>query len=149
METATRSNPSVDTEAAARLRLVVMRLARRLRQQAPEGVTPSQLSAISTLFVRGPMTLGELADAERVRPPTMTRVVASLEEGGLVERQRDEKDRRCARVALTRTGRTFVERSRTRKTAYLVGRMKKLSAEEVDALGRAIEILEKVVEEDV
>ena len=126
-----------------------MRVARRLRQQAPEGATPSQLSALSTLFVRGPLTLGELAEAERVRPPTMTRIVASLEEATLVERERDENDRRCARVVLTKLGRTFVERSRTRKTAYLVGRLKKLSEEEVDALERATEILEKVVEEDV
>jgi DNA-binding MarR family transcriptional regulator len=92
--------------------------------------------------------LGELAEAERVRPPTMTRVVASLEEGGLVERARDEKDRRCARVVLTKLGRTFVERSRTRKTAYLVGRLKRLSEEELSALERATEILEKVVEEE-
>jgi DNA-binding MarR family transcriptional regulator len=149
METATRSGSSVDSGTAARLQLAVMRLARRLRQQAPEGVTPSQLSALSTLYVRGPLTLGELAVGERVRPPTMTRIVASLEVGRLVERERDENDRRCARVALTKLGRTFVERSRTRKTAYLVGRLKKLSADDVQTLARATEILEQVVEEDV
>jgi DNA-binding MarR family transcriptional regulator len=144
---ATRTS-SVDTRAAARLQLAVMRLARRLRQQAPEGITPSQLSALSTLFVRGALTLGELAEAERVRPPTMTRIVGGLEESGLVERTRDEKDRRCARVVLTKLGRTFVERSRTKKTAYLVGRLKDLSEEDVTALERATEILEKVVEEE-
>jgi len=147
MKTKTRSG--VDAGSAARLQLTVMRLARRLRQQAPEGVTPSQLSALSTLYVRGPLTLGELAEAERVRPPTMTRIVAGLEEAGLLERERDEKDRRCARVVVTRAGRTFVERSRTKKTAYLVGRLKKLSQEEVATLKRATEILEKVVEEEV
>ena len=147
METKTKQT-EVDTASAARLQLAVMRLARRLRQQAPKGVTPSQLSALSTLYVRGPLALGVLADAERVRPPTMTRVVASLEEAELIERERDESDRRCVRLKLTRLGRTFVDRSRTRKTAYLVGRLKKLSEDEVATLERATEILEKVVEEE-
>jgi DNA-binding MarR family transcriptional regulator len=77
----------------------------------------------------------------------MTRVVAGLGEARLLERERDERDRRCARVVLTRAGRSFVERSRTRKTAYLVGRLKELSEEEVETLERATDILEKVVEE--
>ena len=145
----TRTIRETDTETAARLRLAVMRLARRLRQQAPEGATPSQLSALSTLHERGPLTLKELAEAERVRPPTMTRVVASLEAAELVERERDDNDRRCARVALTRLGRTFVEKSRTRKTAYLDGRLKKLSEEDVATLERATANLEGIVEEEV
>lgn len=148
MTTKTKTGSAVDAASAARLRLAVMRLARRLRQQAPEGVTPSQLSAMSTLDVRGPLTLGELAEAERVRPPTMTRVIAGLEEAGLVERIRDDRDRRCTRATLTKLGSTFVERSRTRKTAYLVGRLKRLTDEEVATIERATEILEKVIEEE-
>src|ERR687891_597030 len=93
-----------DTELATRLRLGIMRLARRLRQQAPEGITPSQLSALATLEGNGPLTLKDLAAAERVQPPTMTRIVAALEEAGLVVRSVDKKDRRCSNLKLTGDG---------------------------------------------
>src|SRR5207248_11562840 len=93
-----------DTDLAARLRLAITRLARRLRQQAEGEVTPSQLSALSSVERLGPVTLGELAAVERVQPPSMTRIVAGLEEAGLVARKVDERDRRIARVPTTVAG---------------------------------------------
>jgi DNA-binding MarR family transcriptional regulator len=136
-----------DSEIAARLRLVVMRLARRLRQQAPAGVTPSQLSALATLSAKGPMTLGALAEAERVRPPSMTRIVVALEEDELVAREQDPDDRRRATVRLTERGRKLIASNRTRKTAYLAQRMTALSEDERQTLARASEVLERMLEE--
>jgi DNA-binding MarR family transcriptional regulator len=132
---------------AARLRLAVMRLARRLRQQADQGVTPSQLAALSSIDRLGPLTLGDLSAVERVRPPTMTRIVAGLEELQLVRRERDAHDRRVARVRLTPAGQRFVQRSRTRKDAYLASRLRTLRPDEVDTLRRATAILERVLDD--
>ena len=134
-----------DTELATRLRLGVMRLARRLRQQAPEGITPSQLSALATLEGNGPLTLSELAAAERVQPPTMTRVVAALEEAGLVVRSVDKKDRRCTNLKLSADGKRLIGRARGRKTAYLAARIGALSDSDRAKLAAATEILERFV----
>jgi DNA-binding MarR family transcriptional regulator len=135
-----------DTELAARLRLAVTRLARRLRQQAEGEVTPSQLSALSSVARLGPVTLGELAAVERVQPPSMTRIVAGLEEAGLVTRKVDEHDRRIARVETTVAGERFLERSRGRKNAYLAAKVRTMSAEDRAVLARAATLLEHLLE---
>src|SRR5438309_2886518 len=95
--------PKATPELASRLRSCVARLSRRLRQEGMvnQEATPSQLTAIATLSLTGPMTLGELAGAERVKPPTMTRIVAALEERGLVRREPSPDDRRVVHVVLT------------------------------------------------
>src|SRR6266550_2565294 len=136
-----------DAELASRLRLAVMRLARRLRQQADGEVTPSQISALSSVDRLGPLTLGELSSVERVRPPTMTRIVSGLEDVQLVTRARDPHDRRIARVGLTRRGQRFVEQSRTRKDAYLAARLRSMTPVELTTLDRAGSILERVMED--
>lgn len=136
-----------DAELAARLRLAVMRLARRLRQQAPAGVTPSQLSVLSILSERGAMALGGLADAERVRPPTMTRIVAALQDERLVERAQDPDDRRRVNVVLTKDGRGLVATNRTRKNAYLAHKLRELAQEDREALERAGAVLERILED--
>jgi DNA-binding MarR family transcriptional regulator len=125
-----------------------MRLARRLRQPAPEALSPSQLSVLSTLESHGPLTPTELAAAERVKPSTITRVAAILREAGLVRRKSDPGDRRSSRVELTARGRELIERDRRRKTAYLAKQIAKLSEEEVRALNRAVELIERMVEEE-
>lgn len=135
------------TELASRLRLAVMRLARRLRQQGGEQATPSQTSALHSVERSGSLTIGDLAAAERVQPPTMTRIVAALEEGGLVVREEDPDDRRLVRVRITAEGRRLLERSRSRKTAYLAQRLRGLSEEDRSTLARAAEILERMVED--
>ena len=136
------------TELAGQLRLSVMRLARRLRQQAPEGITPSQLSALAVLESRGPMTLGELAAAERVSPPTMTRIASAIEESGLVARAADEADRRRSVMRLTSEGRALIRNSRRRKTAYLAARFQKLDADELETLERAAALMDRLVAEE-
>lgn len=143
------SNAGASDEAAvaARVRLVVMRLARRLRQQASPGVTPSQLAALSSIERLGPLTLGELSSVERVRPPTMTRIVSGLEDVQFVTRERDPHDRRVARVGLTSLGQRFVEQSRTRRDAYLAAHLRSLTPTELNTLDRAARILERLMED--
>ena len=136
-----------EAELASRLRLVVTRLARRLRTQLPGEVSPSQLAALSSVERLGPLTLGELSNTERVKPPTMTKIVACLEEQGLVSRTIDEKDRRVARVRATRAGLRFLEESRQQKDAYLAERLRSLPAADRAALERAADVLERLLEE--
>lgn len=135
-----------DSELAARLRMAVTRLSRRLRQQADVGITPTQLSALASVERLEPVTLGELASLEQVQPPSMTRVVAVLEEAGLVVRQVDARDRRVARVTTTAEGRRALLRSRTRKNAFLARRIKNLPAGDRDTLVLAIGLLESMLD---
>jgi len=132
---------------AEELRLAVTRLARRLRQHADEGMSPSQLSALSTIDRRGPMTLGDVASAERVQPPTVTAAVARLEEAGLVARTTDERDRRVSRVAVTPAGTELLRRSRRAKEAYLARRLAQLDGDDRRVLARAAELLEAILAE--
>jgi DNA-binding MarR family transcriptional regulator len=149
--THSQANPTTDPEEAVRLaaslRLAIMRLARRLRQLADEGITPSMLSALSTVERMGPLTLGDLASAEKVQPPTMTPIVARLESEGLVRREADPSDRRVALVTLDLRGKQLLERNRSRKTAYLARRLRSLGPEDRAVIGRAVDILERFVSE--
>src|SRR4051812_49673715 len=139
-----------ESELASRLRLSVPRLARRLRQQASAEaeVSPSQLATLSSVERLGPITLGDLAAVERVQPPSMTRIVAGLEDAGLVARHIDQHDRRIARVQPTVAGRRFLERSRGRKDAYLSARIRTLDATDRAVLARAASLLEKLLESE-
>jgi DNA-binding MarR family transcriptional regulator len=128
----------------SQLRLGIMRLARRLRQESVGDITQSQLSALSIVDRRGPLSLGELADIERVAPPSMTRIAARLEERGWVVRAVDSTDRRVARLAVTDAGRALLKETRTRRDAYLATRLRGLSAEEREILLRALPVLERL-----
>jgi DNA-binding MarR family transcriptional regulator len=129
---------------AARLRLGVTRLARRLRQEAEAGITPSMLSALSTLGRLGPLTMRDLCAAEQVQPPTMTRIVAALLEAGLVARDPDPTDGRVVWVRLTPTGRKLLEGARGRKEAYLAKALRVLEPRELATLEDAAAILERI-----
>jgi DNA-binding MarR family transcriptional regulator len=137
-----------ESELASRLRLSVTRLARRLRQQASAEaeLSPSQAATLSSVDRLGPVTLGDLAAVEQVQPPTMTRIVAGLEDAGLVSRHIDEHDRRIARVQTTVAGRKFLERRGSRKDLYLSSRIRTLDADDRAVLARAAVILEKLLE---
>lgn len=137
-----------DAELAAQLRLSVTRLARRLRQKSDVEATASQISALATIERLGPLTIGELSAAERVQPPSMTRIVAGLEELDLILRETDERDRRVARVRVAPLGQRVLERSRSKKNAYLAARLGSLNDEERAALAHAADILERLLESD-
>jgi DNA-binding MarR family transcriptional regulator len=138
---------AIEEELAPRLRLAVMRLARRLRQQAEEGATPSMLSALSSVERLGPVTLSELAQIERVQPPSITKVVSRLEDEGFVARSGDANDRRVSRIALTAKGKRFIEKNRSRKTAYLARALGNLEPRERAALNEALEVLDRLLKE--
>lgn len=131
---------------AGRLRLSATRLARRLRQEAQTGLSPSQLSALAAVERHGPLTLGALADHEGVAPPSITRVVAKLEEDGLVTRRRDAEDRRVTHVVVTPKGRNLLGASRRRKTEWLTTRLEELDAGQRAHLAGALDALDALTE---
>jgi DNA-binding MarR family transcriptional regulator len=135
-------------DLAVRLRLAIARTARRLRQEAGAELSPSKTAALSTIDRHGPLTPSELAARERIQRPTVTRLVAGLEEDGLVQRTRDPQDRRSSLVALSPAGRELLARGRTRKDAYLARRLRELDADERATLQRAAAILERLLEEE-
>jgi DNA-binding MarR family transcriptional regulator len=137
------------TERAAHLRTAIVRTARRLRQEAAAettGLTPTSLAALATIERHGPMTPSEIAAIERVKRPTITRTLGCLEREGLIDRTPDPTDRRSALVEINGAGRERLRRLRSRKNAYLARRMRDLTTDEVETLGRAAEILERMRE---
>jgi DNA-binding MarR family transcriptional regulator len=137
---------SSQADLAVRLRLVIARTARRLRQEAGEELSPSQAAALATIDRHGPLTPSELAVRERIQRPTATRLIARLEETGFVDRTPDPGDRRSCVVSLTPVGSELLGRVRTRKDAYLSRRLRDLDADERATLDRAAAILERVLE---
>ena len=134
--------PDETAELAGRLRLAVTRLARQLRQTSDSDLSPTQSAVLATLANHGPVTLGELAELERVASPTITKVTGILQERGLVVKVTDPDDRRFVRVELTHEGHALVDRSRARKTAWLARQLQDLSPAEVEQLAAATEVLE-------
>jgi DNA-binding MarR family transcriptional regulator len=131
-------------ELAGQLRLSITRLARILRQQDAGSLGPTMSSALATITHEGPLTLGELAAREHVAPPSITKVVDKLEEQGLVRRCRDDSDRRVTRVETSPAGRRHIEEARSRRTAWLAKRLDDLSADDLERLGAASEVLERL-----
>jgi DNA-binding MarR family transcriptional regulator len=140
-----------DSGLATAMRISISRLARRLRVEQRVGVggpdpalSDIQLAALSALERHEAMTPGELAEYEKVQPPSMTRVIAVLEERGLVRRSAHPTDRRQVVLTVTDEGRALVDRVRRRKEAWLTQRMQELSPEEVGILRAAAPILERL-----
>jgi len=135
-------------DLAVRLRLAITRTSRRLRQEAGTGLSPTLSAALATVDRHGPLTPSELAQRERVRRPTVTRLAARLEEMGLLARAADPADRRSSLLSVTPEGRALLETMRDRKDAYLASRLAGLDPEERAALDRAAAILERLLEDD-
>jgi len=140
---AAEPSPAASAEAsvASRLGMSVMRLERKLRQRSAGGITASQYAALVTISKKGELTLGELAAAEGVAPPSMTRIAANLEQAGLLERRPDPLDRRVARVAVSEKGVELLAEARSLRALYLNERLGELTAQEVEVLGQAAELL--------
>jgi DNA-binding MarR family transcriptional regulator len=142
------SSPST-VDMAASLRLSATRLARRLRQESDAGLTPSQLSALASIQNEGPLTLGALADHERIAPPTVTRVVSKLEADGLVQRAPDPGDGRIWRVSTTAKGDALLAELRKRKNAWLAGRLAELDSSQRARLADALDVLDLLASKDL
>ena len=132
-------------DLAAEIKLLVGRLARRLRQEGTAGLTPSQLSALASVDRLGPLQLGDLARVESVAPPTLTRSVARLEEQGLVRRRQDPDDARAVLVQVTPAGRRALRELRRARVAFLAERLGTLSREERFVVARAVRLLGDVL----
>ena len=133
-------------ELATRARLVVLRLARRLRRTADGGLTATQLSALATIESRGPLRLGDLAAAEGIAPPTVSRLVDHLEGAGLVRRQTDARDRRSFLVALTPAGVALLAELRSTGTRLLDRAMASLGEDDQATLVAAVPVLERLLD---
>ncbi len=142
----TRTPPDTTPDLADRLHSAAIHLLRRLRRQDDaSGLAAPQLSALSVIVFGGPITLGDLAQAEQVRPPTITRLVAALEADGLVERVTASDDRRVVHVRATSRGARLLQEGRRRRVASLATALRALPAAERAAIARALPAIEKVV----
>jgi DNA-binding MarR family transcriptional regulator len=132
-------------EVAGRLRMTAFRLTRLLRQQDTEGLAPTLSAALATIVRDGPLTLGELAAREHVAPPSITKAVEKLVAAGLATRAPDKTDRRVVRVTATAAGRRRVAQNRSRRTAWLAGRLTDLSPADLAKLAAATDVLERLI----
>lgn len=138
------------TDSAARLRMAIVRTARRLRQEAASeasGLTPTSTAALATIERHGPLTPSELAELEGVKRPTVTRTLGCLDREGLIERTPDPADGRSSLISVNAAGRERLRRLRGRKNAYLARRMRDLPVDDLHTLERAAEILEGMLED--
>ncbi len=139
-----RASPA--EQVADRLHSAAIHLLRRLRREdARLGIGPTGLSALSVLVFGGPRTVGQLAAAEQVKAPTMSRLVASLERNGLVVREGDPNDRRKTLVRPTSIGRIVMRRGRERRVHELGHRLERLAPHELTLLGQAAELIESLL----
>ena len=134
-----------DAGLASALRVSLARLNRRLRRQAAvHSLTPTQFATLAAVDRHGGITPGELAELEKVQPPSMTRVIAALEERGLVSRSPHPTDRRQVTVTVTEAAKKLLKEERARKEAWLTRQLKELSPAERTSLRQAAPILEKL-----
>ncbi len=133
-------------ELPARLRLAVVRTARRLRQEAGGELGPATSAALATIERQGPLSPSELAEREGVKRPTATRILGKLEKAGLVTRIRDPQDGRSSILSVTPEGRALLRKIRARKTAYLAKQLQDLEPDDLRALERSVELLEGMLE---
>lgn len=132
-------------DVAHRLHSAAIHLLRRLRvEDTAAGLSGPRLSALSVVVFAGPVTLGQLARAEQVRPPTMSRLVANLADAGLVTVERDPDDRRVQRIQATARGRSLLEAGRARRVRRLTRDLEALSREDYASLVRAVDLLERI-----
>jgi len=131
---------------ADQLHSVAIHLLRKLRREdAASGLNAPRISALSVIVFAGPVALGDLASAEQVRPPTMTRIVNALVRQGLAEKRKNELDARSTMIHATATGKRLLLQGRERRVRALAERIAVLKTEDRDALKRAAEILKRVI----
>jgi DNA-binding MarR family transcriptional regulator len=145
MERSVTAERATAEQLAIALREAITRLNRRVRQARPVGdLTFSQLSALTSLQLAGALTPRELADVERVQPPTMTKIVGKLEDRGLVARTPHPTDRRQVILAATEEGRAVYAQFERARNEWLAQQLGELAPEDRDTLARAAEILQQV-----
>jgi len=143
----TSRKPKAPREAVAdRLHSAAIHLLRQLRKEDDaSGLSAPRLSALSVVVFGGPLTLGQLAAAEQVKPPTMTRIVTGLEKDGLVQRVGDIRDRRLTRIHATARGQKVLAAGRARRIEKLAAAVRRLGGAELAELTRGVQLLEEIV----
>jgi DNA-binding MarR family transcriptional regulator len=139
-----QSGPAGPVIDAARLRIAVLRLSRRLRKHDLAGLTPSQLSTLASVGASGPVRLGDLAAAERIAPSTLTRVVNVLEDRGYLRRHSAPDDARAFLVTVTESGQDVLQRIRAEGTRMLADSLRALPPDQLAALEAALPALENL-----
>jgi len=133
-------------EIADRLHSAAIRLLRRVRaQDAASGLSPARLSALSVIVFAGPISLQDLAQAEQVRPPTMSRIVDALQAAGLARRSVNARDRRAVLIEATRKGTATLQKGRRRRVKFLAAHLARLSASQLAELDRSLRALQEVL----
>ncbi|HEX7095562.1 MAG TPA: MarR family transcriptional regulator [Acidimicrobiales bacterium] len=141
----TRTATSLDpVEVASHLRISTARLTRTLRQNDDSGLGPTVIAALATVAREGPLTLGELAAAEQVAPPTITKIANKLVERGFVSREVDPDDRRVVRLEVTEAGRKQLDTYRKRRTTWLAARLRNCTPDELATLDEAARIIDRL-----
>jgi DNA-binding MarR family transcriptional regulator len=148
MTSAQRVDADEQTDLAARLRLVVGRLHRRIRIDGRESIPPLQLSSLATVEQHGPLRLSELARREAVTAPTMSRVLAALDDQGLVIRTPDPNDARGVRIVLSEEGAARLAEVRSHRTALVARRLARLDVDQRQFLEAAMPALEALLVDD-
>lgn len=128
-----------------RLRVAVLRLARRIRTRSAGGITPSQLFALGTIVRHERLTIGQIAELEHVQPPSASKIVAALEAAGLVARSVSPDDRRCTHIVATDAGRDHIEQVRATGRGWIIEQLATLDRADVAALERALPALERLL----
>lgn len=141
---ANTTEPDVDLDLVARIRVSVARLNRQLRQQSGTGLTLTVQSALVTIEKHGPLSLGDLAGIEQIAPATVTKIVTRLVEDGLVDRTVDPTDRRVTLVELSPAGAERLADTRTRRNAWLVTRLSEPGAPDLDSVRVTAAVLEQL-----
>ncbi|MGX7677800.1 MarR family winged helix-turn-helix transcriptional regulator [Jatrophihabitans sp. DSM 45814] len=137
--------PMSDTELASSIRLSILKMTRRLRsQQVNTSVTLSQLSALATVARSGPLSAGEIAAIEQVQPPSMTKILASLEADGLIDRGAHPEDRRQSIISISDAGRDLLDNETRARDEWLALRLADLSEADRDKLAQATEVLNRL-----
>jgi DNA-binding MarR family transcriptional regulator len=136
-------------DLADRLHSAAIHLLRLVRgQDAAIGIGPAQLSALSVLVFGGPLSLNELARAEQVRPPTMSRIVDALESQELARRRANQQDRRALLIEATEKGVRIMKLGRRRRVKFLATRLRRLNPTELQEIGRAVQAIQKAIQRD-
>jgi DNA-binding MarR family transcriptional regulator len=135
-------------DLAERLHSTAIRLLRLVRvQDTATGIAPARLSALSVIVFGGPVSLRDLARAEQVRPPTMSRIVSALEAEGLARRRVNQQDRRAVLIETTEKGVAMLKQGRKRRVKFLASYLSQLANSELSDIGRAVEAIQKVFEQ--
>lgn len=139
------SSPLTESAEIDRLRLVLLRLARRIRTNSSEAITPSQLAVLATVNRAGPLTVGQIAVVEHVKPPSVSKIVSALEQVGFVERRTEPDDRRCSHIGVTAAGSAYLDGVRSAGRTWLESRFADVDTDEADRITSALPALEHLL----